>query len=104
MLYFLDQGRETRRDREGDAWTCHEGHTGKITRIGYRDEELGSVPEGANLGLGCGNPVALASLKEGENYPIELTANDSGAKAIIEDFNPALEGKMLLSLLLLTLL
>ena len=35
-------------------------------RIGYSDEELGAVPEGANLGLGCGNPIALASLKEGE--------------------------------------
>ena len=34
--------------------------------IGYTEEELKSVPEGANLGLGCGNPVALASLKEGE--------------------------------------
>lgn len=34
--------------------------------IGYTDEELKSVPEGANLGLGCGNPVALASLKQGE--------------------------------------
>ncbi len=34
--------------------------------IGYRDDELNSVPEDANLGLGCGNPVALASLKEGE--------------------------------------
>lgn len=34
--------------------------------IGYSDEELTSVPEGANLGLGCGNPVALASLAEGE--------------------------------------
>ena len=34
--------------------------------IGYSDEDLGAVPEGANLGLGCGNPVALASLKEGE--------------------------------------
>ncbi len=34
--------------------------------VGYSDEEMGSVPEGANLGLGCGNPVALASLKEGE--------------------------------------
>lgn len=34
--------------------------------IGYTDEELQSVPDGANLGLGCGNPVALASLKEGE--------------------------------------
>jgi len=35
-------------------------------RIGYSDEELGAVPEGANLGLGCGNPTALASLQEGE--------------------------------------
>lgn len=35
-------------------------------RIGYTDEDIQSVPEGANLGLGCGNPVALASLKEGE--------------------------------------
>jgi arsenite methyltransferase len=35
-------------------------------QIGYSDEELSQVPEGANLGLGCGNPVALASLKEGE--------------------------------------
>ncbi len=35
-------------------------------KIGYSDEELSAVPEGANLGLGCSNPVALASLKEGE--------------------------------------
>jgi len=34
--------------------------------IGYSEEELKAVPEGANLGLGCGNPIALASLKEGE--------------------------------------
>ena len=35
-------------------------------KIGYTDAELKTVPEGANLGLGCGNPVALASLKQGE--------------------------------------
>ena len=35
-------------------------------KIGYSEEELKAVPEGANLGLGCGNPIALASLKEGE--------------------------------------
>jgi len=35
-------------------------------RIGYTKEELEAVPQGANLGLGCGNPVALASLREGE--------------------------------------
>ncbi len=34
--------------------------------IGYSEEELQAVPEGANMGLGCGNPTALASLKEGE--------------------------------------
>jgi arsenite methyltransferase len=34
--------------------------------VGYTDEDIDAVPEGANLGLGCGNPVALASLKEGE--------------------------------------
>jgi len=34
--------------------------------IGYEDEDLKSVPEGANLGLGCGNPIALASVKEGD--------------------------------------
>jgi SAM-dependent methyltransferase len=34
--------------------------------IGYTDAELAVIPEGADMGLGCGNPVALASLKEGE--------------------------------------
>lgn len=39
----------------------------KIGRgIGYSAEELLSVPEGANLGLGCGNPLAFASVKESE--------------------------------------
>jgi ubiquinone/menaquinone biosynthesis C-methylase UbiE len=35
-------------------------------KVGYSEEEINSVPEGANLGLGCGNPVALASLRTGE--------------------------------------
>jgi len=34
--------------------------------IGYSLEALSSVPEGSNMGLGCGNPVAIASLKAGE--------------------------------------
>jgi len=34
--------------------------------IGYTEEELKAVPKGANLGLGCGNPLALASVKSGE--------------------------------------
>lgn len=35
-------------------------------KIGYSDKEIKVVPEGSNLGLGCGNPTAIASLKEGE--------------------------------------
>jgi SAM-dependent methyltransferase len=34
--------------------------------IGYSPSELSKVPEGSNLGLGCGNPTALADLKDGE--------------------------------------
>ena len=46
--------------------TCGCGCTSTSQQIGYSKGELGSVPEGADLNLGCGNPVALASLKEGE--------------------------------------
>jgi len=34
--------------------------------IGYSQQEINAVPDGANLGLGCGNPTALASLIKGE--------------------------------------
>jgi SAM-dependent methyltransferase len=35
-------------------------------RIGYSAEDLADLPEGANMGLGCGNPHAIASLQAGE--------------------------------------
>jgi arsenite methyltransferase len=35
-------------------------------QMGYSDNEMNQVPQGANLGLGCGNPVAIASLTIGE--------------------------------------
>src|SRR5215831_19010122 len=38
----------------------------KAREIGYSDEELAAVPDGANLGLGCGNPLAVAAMKAGE--------------------------------------
>jgi SAM-dependent methyltransferase len=38
----------------------------KALRLGYGYEEIESTPEGANLGLGCGNPVAIASIRPGE--------------------------------------
>ena len=34
--------------------------------LGYSQEDADSVPEGANMGLGCGNPKAFSSLKKGE--------------------------------------
>ena len=36
------------------------------TRLGYSSEELAAVPAGADMGLGCGNPRAIASLRPGE--------------------------------------
>ena len=39
---------------------------GKARKLGYSDTELAAAPEGANMGLGCGNPTAIASLKAGE--------------------------------------
>ena len=48
--------------------------------IGYSEAEMTAVPEGANLGLGCGNPTAMASLKEGE------TVLDLGAGAGFDCF------------------
>lgn len=35
-------------------------------KIGYTEEELAFAPQGSNLGLGCGNPIALASIRMGE--------------------------------------
>ena len=67
--------------------------------VGYSDEEMDSVPDGANLGLGCGNPLALASLKEGETvldlgsgagFDCFLAANKvgKGGKVIGVDMTP----------------
>jgi SAM-dependent methyltransferase len=53
----------------GDTGTSRCGGNGAEViskEIGYSKDDLSSVPDGANLGLGCGNPIALASLKEGE--------------------------------------
>ena len=52
---------------------------------GYSDAELASLPEGANLGLGCGNPQAIAGLKPGE------TVVDLGSGAGIDCFLAALQ-------------
>jgi arsenite methyltransferase len=38
----------------------------RADELGYKAEEVAAAPEGADLGLGCGNPQAIASLKPGE--------------------------------------
>jgi arsenite methyltransferase len=48
--------------------------------IGYSEEELAHVPEDSNLGLGCGNPTAIASLTPGQ------TVLDLGSGAGIDCF------------------
>lgn len=75
-----DKIRQTVREQyakvaEGDACGCNPSSccgtsTSSVDSIsqtmGYSTHETGSVPEGANLGLGCGNPQAIANLKPGE--------------------------------------
>jgi ubiquinone/menaquinone biosynthesis C-methylase UbiE len=56
------------------------GAEAQARTLGYTDADLAAVPEGANLGLGCGNPVALASLKPGQ------TVLDLGAGAGFDAF------------------
>jgi len=43
-----------------------ETYNEQSSQMGYSVEELASVPEGANMGLGCGNPQAIAALRAGE--------------------------------------
>jgi SAM-dependent methyltransferase len=56
-------------DQTGCGCSCGDeapAPTQLATAMGYSDAELGAAPEGANLGLGCGNPHAIASLEPGE--------------------------------------
>jgi ubiquinone/menaquinone biosynthesis C-methylase UbiE len=46
----------------GPEVTSHD----KARRMGYSEAELAAVPEGANLGLGCGNPQAIVAMQPGE--------------------------------------
>ncbi len=48
----------------GGAAQNHHGET--AARLGYSEQEITGAAADANLGLGCGNPTALASLKPGE--------------------------------------
>jgi SAM-dependent methyltransferase len=56
-----------------------------LAKLGYTAEQAAAIPEGANLGLGCGNPIAHAGLKSGE------TVLDLGSGAGIDCFLAARE-------------
>jgi hypothetical protein len=51
-------------------------------RLGYASDEVTAVPEGANLGLGCGAPLTVAALQLGE------TVLDLGSGAGFDAFRP----------------
>lgn len=74
------------------------------TRLGYSAEELEAVPSGADMGLGCGNPKAIASLQAGEvvvdlgaggGFDCFLAAHEvgSGGKVIGVDMTPDMLSK-----------
>jgi len=56
-----------------------------LATIGYTEEQAKAIPDGANLGLGCGNPLAHADLRPGE------TVLDLGSGAGIDAFLAARE-------------
>ena len=50
----------------GSGGGCCSSNPQESTKLGYSTDDVDQVPEGANMGLGCGNPQAIASLKDGE--------------------------------------
>lgn len=52
----------------------HDDHSQKAAlSFGYSVDELSTIPEGSNLGLSCGNPVALAGLKEASTLLLQFS-------------------------------
>jgi len=113
-----DQIRETVRARYGEIAntlsSCCSGPScgnagshdpeGLSRRNGYSEEELAAAPDGSNLGLGCGNPQAIASIQTGETvldlgsgagFDAFLAARATGpeGRVIGVDMTPAMVSK-----------
>ena len=67
------------------ACGCGGGADAALAAIGYSADQARAIPEGANLGLGCGNPIAHAGVRKGE------TVLDLGSGAGIDAFLAARE-------------
>jgi AhpD family alkylhydroperoxidase len=84
---------------------CGSSQPGKLAAgVGYSQEELAALPEGANMGLSCGNPTALADLKAGQvvldlgsgaGFDVFIAARKVGAtgRAIGVDMTPQMLDK-----------
>jgi arsenite methyltransferase len=57
---------EIARQEASCCCSCDSSSRDTAHQIGYTDDDLNAIPEEASMGLGCGNPVAQASLQEGE--------------------------------------
>ncbi len=77
----------------GPSPCCPGEPTQYAEQIGYSSSDLADVPEGANLGLGCGNPTALAALKPGE-VVLDLGAG-AGFDAFIAAKQVGSEGRVI---------
>jgi arsenite methyltransferase len=98
----MSQQKQWVKERYGEIATgkrrgcCGEGACGGSEmpgeQLGYTAEELAAVPEGANLGLGCGNPTALASIQPGE-VVLDLGAG-AGCDALLAAARVGPEGRM----------
>ena len=84
---------------------CASGDAAGVAKtLGYSDTELATLPEGANMGLSCGNPGAIAALKPGEvvldlgsggGFDVFLAGQRVGAKGRVigVDMTPDMLGK-----------
>lgn len=61
--------------------------------LGYSDEDLDAVPEGANLGVGCGNPTAIDALRPGETV-VDL-GSGAGFDALLAARQVGPEGRVI---------